>query len=240
MEPFLVGTLWGICSLASMAAAVRWHFPYIRSRTEGATLPEKNSTMDFQGAFLGEKKEHGNIFRSRLYIAAVVLLACTAGFRADFFADSYISLIKLLIGSCVVSCAVMTDLEFMLIPNFYIEVLLIARVLLLLPEYLTDSTSVVPKLVSSLIGLLFCLFTLFIVSVVTRGGLGYGDVKLVACLAFLTGLYAGINTIILSCFSCGIAAAYFLLSGRKGLKDAIAFAPFILLGYEVMIIIAAY
>ena len=225
MEPFIVSAIWGICTLASMAATVRWYFPCLRVR-------ENNEIKEIMS-------DDRNL-RMRILIIAACVFSLVAGYRASITADSYVSLAKLLVGTCVVSCAVMTDMNFMIIPNIFVEALLIARVLFLVPEYFQNPEGVVPRLVSSVIGLLFCLITLCIVSLVTKGGLGYGDVKLVSCLSFLTGLYAGVNTIILACFSCGIAAAYLLLSGRKGMKDAIAFAPFILIGYEIMIIIAAF
>ena len=224
MEPFIIGAVWGICTLVSMAVTVRWYIP---------RLLDKEKAEIVQAVF-------DNDIQNRILIMAVVMLSCVAGFRASGTADSYVSIMKLLIGSCIVSCAVMTDMKCMIIPNAFIEVLLLTRVLFLVPEYFLDPEEILPRLVSSVIGLLFCLVTLFIVSIVTKGGLGYGDVKLVACLSFLTGLYAGVNTIIFSCFSCGITAAYLLLSGRKRMKDAIAFAPFIFIGYEIMIIIAAY
>lgn len=224
MKSFIVSAVWGICTLASMAATVRWYIPRLRDKKKEEIVQAVSD----------------NDMRTRILIMAVVMLSCVAGFRASEAADSYVSIMKLLLGACIVSCAVMTDMKCMIIPNAFIEVLLLARILFLVPEFFLDPDGILPRLVSSVIGLLFCLATLFIVSLVTKGGMGYGDVKLVACLSFLTGLYAGVNTIILSCFSCGITAAYLLLSGRKKMKDAIAFAPFILIGYEIMIIIAAY
>lgn len=78
-------------------------------------------------------------------------------------------------------------------------------------------------------------FMLFLaMSVLSRGGLGAGDVKLVPSLGLLTGyldpLYAGRAAVLMGA-AAGLASLWLLLTRRATLKSHVAFGPFMLLGF---------
>lgn len=88
-------------------------------------------------------------------------------------------------------------------------------------------TGTVYVLVSSILIALFFWFLIFI----TKGrGMGFGDVK----LGFLIGLFNGwpnsILAIFLGFFSGAVFSLILMLFGKKGMKDTIAFGPFLILG----------
>ncbi|HEY0799175.1 MAG TPA: A24 family peptidase [Candidatus Baltobacteraceae bacterium] len=67
--------------------------------------------------------------------------------------------------------------------------------------------------------------------IVTRKrGLGFGDVKLGACIGAGLGPITGVVALGTSFIAGGAVGAYLLLSGRAGRKDAIRFGPFLLVG----------
>jgi leader peptidase (prepilin peptidase) / N-methyltransferase len=77
----------------------------------------------------------------------------------------------------------------------------------------------------------------FLLSIVTRGGLGMGDVKLAAMLGFLLG-YKVLGALTVGVFVGGIWSAVLLLTHRAGLRTAIAYGPFLALGGAFSILFA--
>ncbi|MGD0152179.1 MAG: prepilin peptidase [Thermacetogeniaceae bacterium] len=89
---------------------------------------------------------------------------------------------------------------------------------------------------SALLGAVSCSGFLFLVALISRGGMGMGDVK----LALVTGLFLGWPQGLVGLFAgaCagGLLAIILLLTGIKGRKDSIPFGPFIALGTMVALL----
>ncbi len=77
---------------------------------------------------------------------------------------------------------------------------------------------------------LISLFFWFLIFITKGRGMGFGDVK----LGFLIGLFNGwpnsILAIFLGFFSGAVFSLALILFGKKGMKDTIAFGPFLILG----------
>lgn len=87
-----------------------------------------------------------------------------------------------------------------------------------------------PTFLDSLLALLLGGGLFYLVAVVSRGGMGGGDIKLTAMMGAFLGLRdLGVAVFIglLSGSAVGIAL---MIAGRKGRKDAIPFGPFLALG----------
>lgn len=80
-------------------------------------------------------------------------------------------------------------------------------------------------------------FTIIYIIVIVTGGMGEGDIEIVA----ICGLFLGIKNILLVIFLSfifgGIISSILLLRRQKGRKDEIAFGPYIVLGALVTIFI---
>jgi len=79
----------------------------------------------------------------------------------------------------------------------------------------------------SLIGLLLGGGLLFTVAVVSRGGMGGGDIKLLAMVGAFLGWKSVLITLLLGSLLGTLVSAPLLLSGRKNRKDMIPFGPFL-------------
>lgn len=174
-----------------------------------------------------------------LFVLVSVLLACLCGYRTAGTVDA-ISMLKLLVGLCVLNAAAMTDMELMRIPNTLVLMLPLARVLFLAAEFLIGDTHTVSRLISSVVGAAFCLVALLLVSALSRGGLGLGDVKVMTALGFLLGFYTTLYTLIFSCFASTGAAVLLLLTKKKTMKDAIPMGPFLYVGYVIVLLLGVY
>lgn len=74
---------------------------------------------------------------------------------------------------------------------------------------------------------------LLLIMILSKGGMGGGDVKLMMVIGFFLGWRGSLATLFISFILGGIFAFALLLTQKKGRKDAIAFGPF--LGTAAMI-----
>ena len=73
---------------------------------------------------------------------------------------------------------------------------------------------------------------------VTKGrGMGLGDVKLAIPLGLWLGLEKGLNWIMTSFILGGIVASILLLLGRAKMKTKIAFGPFLIIGFWIILLL---
>jgi len=79
------------------------------------------------------------------------------------------------------------------------------------------------------------LLTLFYLAIalISRGGMGMGDVKLAAPIGWVSG-YFGLNTVLNSSFAAfllgSLVGVGLMAFGKAGRKSAIPFGPFMLIG----------
>lgn len=71
---------------------------------------------------------------------------------------------------------------------------------------------------------------LFLLRVLTRGGLGGGDVKLMAAGGLWLGARGALLALAIASWTGGLFALALLASGRARRKDEVAFGPFLALG----------
>ncbi|MFZ5925247.1 MAG: prepilin peptidase [Bacillota bacterium] len=94
----------------------------------------------------------------------------------------------------------------------------------------------VPEVAMRLLGLLACGGLVFLIVLVSRGGMGGGDVKLMALVGSFLGLWGGLASFMIACFVGALVGVALLAFGIKSRKDEIPFAPFIAAGTIIVCI----
>ena len=74
-------------------------------------------------------------------------------------------------------------------------------------------------------------------TLVTRGGLGLGDVKLAILIGAALGSQAGYEAMVLGVIAGGIIILGLFLSGLVGPRQAIPYAPFLALAAAAVVLI---
>lgn len=133
----------------------------------------------------------------------------------------YAILLILLLAACIV------DLKSGKIPD---KVVLAGILTGIVFSAINGPKDVAFKLISGIIAALL----LLLISWLSKGGVGMGDVKLAAFLGVYLGLGMTISVLSVSVILSGIAAAVILLSKKAGKNGTIPFAPFILLGTVIL------
>lgn len=68
---------------------------------------------------------------------------------------------------------------------------------------------------------------LLAIALVSKGGMGWGDVKLSAVIGLFLGWQSTLVTLYISFVSGGVFSLLLLLTGKKGRKDPVPFGPFL-------------
>lgn len=77
-------------------------------------------------------------------------------------------------------------------------------------------------------GIGFVVFLL--IAVISRGGMGWGDVKLAALVGLATGIPLVFLALIIGTILGGLVAVALLIGKKRGRREAIPFGPFLSLG----------
>jgi len=105
--------------------------------------------------------------------------------------------------------------------------ILLTGVILGLPLVLLTSVN---HLISGVIGFFAAGLLFLVIAVVSRGGMGGGDVKLSAVMGFFLGWQGVLVALFISFLIGGLAGIFLLAAGIKGRKDAVPFGPCLALG----------
>lgn len=145
------------------------------------------------------------------------------GFGVDFIFYSLVSSVLLSI--------IFIDLKEMIIPDSLVLCILVLSVIHKTVNYFLYGIS--PGLINSFLGLLVAGGLFVAIVLLSRGGMGGGDVTLMGALGFVLGFKNILLNIFLS-FVLGAIISIALLAAKiKTRKDPIPFGPFIVLGFFI-------
>lgn len=131
--------------------------------------------------------------------------------------------------------AAVKDIREKIISNQTVLVMLVCWLLTMLPQLAVDIELGISRLTNAAIGFLIGGALFLLVYLISKNGLGGGDVKFMA----VAGLYLGLNGILPAMLYGSILAALFglalILLKKIGRKDAIPLAPFLYVGILITI-----
>ncbi len=119
------------------------------------------------------------------------------------------------------------DAEHQLILNVIIYP---AAVLVLIINALTPDIQVTPGFLNGLAGGGIGLVLFLLIVILSRGGMGLGDVKMAALMGFMLGFPDILVAIMLAVISGGLVAFATLVAKKKDKRQPIAFGPFLAVG----------
>ena len=125
------------------------------------------------------------------------------------------------------------DLYYQIIPNGLNILILISSITYKLLQFILYNIQL--DLINSLLGLIVSSGLFLLIIIISKGGIGGGDMKLIGVLGFILGVKKIILTIFLSFVLGAIISILLLLFKIKGMKDPIPFGPFICIAFIITI-----
>lgn len=136
-----------------------------------------------------------------------------------------------------VTCLAITDFKVKKIPNAVTLLLLVIRCFFIAWGILVHQDEPKRVILSSLIGLLFGGGFILVCMVISKGGIGAGDLKIFAVIGLYFGLFGLIQIMVYSLVLSAVWAIGMLLTRKAKMKSTLPMAPFILTGLTVYYIL---
>lgn len=171
-----------------------------------------------------------------LILFAAVLVGATA-FRLQIAQVHAVTGSKLLVTALFLSAAMVVDWFTHRIPNRLVLVMLAAGTLFLGLEFLFQREIFRSQLLAALVGLIGFLVFFYLMARLTGGGIGMGDVKLIAAEGWLAGFTTTLTAVLFSMIVCSLAAVVLLITKKKAKQDQVPFGPFLFFGYIITLLI---
>ncbi len=150
-----------------------------------------------------------------------------------------VSFIKLYGVLLLTMCAGIVDSKRRIIPNLLILLGLIFRVGIYVYEiFFADNLKAV--FFNDLIGFAVGFVFLALISILTRGALGFGDVKLFGVIGLTTGAFCTYSTLLAALIVSVVVAVVNIARKKMGRKDSFPFGPCIAVGYIITVVLASY
>jgi len=170
----------------------------------------------------------GYLYKSILYIsveitmaAVFILLYIKYGFNGGYISCCLIYLLLL--------AAAVVDIKKRIIPDKLVAAGIIGGIVSVFIN--KDMT-----LVNAISGFLAAVIVLLPVSLITKGSLGMGDVKLFSCTGLFLGLWSTLTALAASTILSGLAGLVLIMMSFSNRKKSIPFAPFVFAGVTLTLL----
>ena len=150
-----------------------------------------------------------------------------------------VGVIKLFVLLLIVVSAGIIDFKRKIIPNILVLFGLLFWVGITFYEII-NSANFKSIIISELIGFAVGFGLLAVVSLITKGAMGFGDVKLFGIIGLISGAFCTYSTLLVSLIVSVIVSVVGMILKKIGRKDTIAFGPCIAIGYVIVLFLASY
>lgn len=153
---------------------------------------------------------------------------------------SILNFIKLYGLHTLVLCCAVIDSKRRIIPDFLIVSGLVFRAGIYVYEIICMRDMLKDTVINDLIG--FCVGFVFLalISVITKGSLGFGDAKLFGVIGITGGWYCTYGTLLISLIASAVFSVVAIASKKMGRKESFPFGPFIAFGYTAAVLLTCY
>lgn len=173
--------------------------------------------------------------------AAALLLAAAGGFASGYMlvlrAGTYPpNLLRLVLLGTLLTAAAYIDALSHKIPNWIVLCTAAVFAGCTVLDFVLSGTDAMPMALNSVLAAAVFFVVFFLVRLASRGGVGYGDIKMITAAALILGIYGTFSFLLVSHVLAAVAAIALLVSKKATRKDGLPFGPFFYLGYLVTIL----
>lgn len=144
---------------------------------------------------------------------------------------------KYMLVAVVLLAVMIIDWELHIIPNIIVVGLFFSGFLLLIVEFFVSQENIGSTLLIKVVSFAFCAVFFYALARLTKDGIGMGDVKIIAAMAWVLGLFTTLIVVLFALLICASMSVVLLVRKRKDKSDTVPFGPFLFLGYILMILL---
>ena len=174
-----------------------------------------------------------------------LLLAAAGGFAGGYLivlrVGTYLpNVLRLLLLGTLLAAAAYIDALSHKIPNWVVLCTAAVFAGCTVLDFVLSGTDAVPMAINSVLAAVAFFVVFFLVRLASRGGVGYGDIKMITAAALILGVYGTFAFLLVSHVLAAVAAIVLLVSKKATRKDGLPFGPFFYLGYLATILLGSF
>lgn len=150
------------------------------------------------------------------------------------------NLLRILLLGVLLAAAASVDIQTHRIPNPIVLGIAAVYAGCTLLDFLLSGADALPMMLNGFVSAVVFFGVFFLLRAASRGGIGYGDIKLITAAALILGVYGTFGFLLFSHVLAAAAAVILLVSKKATRKDGLPFGPFFYLGYLLMILMGAF
>lgn len=216
-----------LCGLAFLSTLVAWlYFSY-------DDLKQEDFSLSKLGTIIALHKKR------TVYVCAMFICLCGVAVALELIYPSNTMLgnSKLLVLLGIIFTAAFVDYQKYIIPNKVVLVGLFLRCVIYMVELFVSPDTFFSTLKNDLISFAIVLVFFVICIIFVKSGIGMGDVKLMLLMCLYQGVAGAMSSIFASMLVAFVVSLFLLLTKKKTRKDSIAFAPSILIGTILSVVL---
>lgn len=171
-----------------------------------------------------------------LIFQPVILLICSIYLIFCCDTVEYLYGWKLMSLVAILAEVAYVDYKLQIIPNEYLKIGILLRGIILVIELLQNPSAGISNLINELLGCVTLFVFCVLLRIISRQGLGMGDLKLLAMMPLFLGIVGCLETTFYAIIIIFVQACVCLITRKKGKKDTLPFAPAICGGTLVWIL----
>lgn len=175
-----------------------------------------------------------------LFIGLCAVLNGLATVRLVTVETDKLACARIIVALVFLFGALLVDWNTKTIPNVFVIAMLIIGAVIYGIHFFADIESFKIVILSALIGSMGNLLLFYVMSRLTKDGIGMGDVKLISALGWLTGFKLTFLTVLFGLIICSVFAVFLLFSKKKNAKDSVPFGPFIYFGSLISLLLCNF
>lgn len=170
--------------------------------------------------------------KRKIYEILGVLALVGLGIEMRFFfpTDAYVHQIKTQFLISVLFALAFIDYRYKIVPNKVLLFCLGVRMIFLIFELIFEKAIFFDILKSMGIGVLVFGVFLFVCTLITKGGIGMGDIKLFMIMVLYQGFTNCLASVSISMILCFVLSVILIALKKKKIKDTLPLVPSILAG----------
>lgn len=178
----------------------------------------------------GKKQDLENRRMIRNYVLSLCLTILFA-WVAKRATTNLLSYTRLLTLYQILYCIAVVDAQTKLIPNILLVFGGLFQILFLGIEWVINDCSLKNILFPAIVGGIVSFGILFVIYLISRQAIGFGDVKLIGLIGFFSDYLRSLSVLFFALIFATIYAIYLLCCKKYSKEEPFAFAPFIFCGY---------
>ena len=201
---------------------------------------ENNDYLDVEILSVVEKTQIYKRWQSCIFICSAIVVFLLTSFFLFENIDGWYNFFKLSMLTMIITIAGTIDLKTKRIPNDLVLLGLAFRLVIYVFEIINRSEEILDIFKNDMIGFAIGFGILFLAAIISRGSVGFGDVKLFAVIGLCGGAILTYSTLLIALIVNTIFSLAIIFIKKKDRKTAVPFGPAIFIGYLCALCLSSF